>query len=377
MGQDYQVACYYFPNYHVDPRNELTHGKGWTEWELVKNARARFENHNQPKIPMWGYEDESDHNVMAKKIEAAADNGITSFIFDWYWYNDKPFLSGALEKGFLNAKNNRRLKFCLMWANHDWIDIHPKKLSQNPSLLYPGLITRESFEKLTDYVIENYFLHPSYWTIDNKPYFSIYELYTLIKSFGSISETSAALKRFREKTKAAGFADLHLNAIIWNVGVLPCENNINDPFETIAALGFDSMTSYVWIHQVELMNFPATEYEIVSNEIVEHWKTLSRSSSLPYYPNVTMGWDPSPRTVQSDSFEQKGYPFSPILKNNTPGVFRIALERAKNFLDEYKLNPMILTLNCWNEWTEGSYLEPDIVNGYAYLKAVKDVFNRI
>jgi len=264
-----------------------------------------------------------------------------------------------------------------MWANHDWIDIHPKKLSQNPSLLYPGLITRESFEKLTDYVIEKYFLNPSYWTIDNKPYFSIYELFTLIKSFGSISETSAALKRFREKTKAAGFADLHLNAIIWNIGVLPCENNINDPFETIASLGFDSMTSYVWIHQAELMNFPATEYEIIATEIVEHWKMLSLSASLPYYPNVTMGWDPSPRTVQSDSFEQNGYPFSPILKNNTPGAFRIALERAKNFLDEYRLNPMILTLNCWNEWTEGSYLEPDIVNGFAYLQAVKEVFNRI
>jgi hypothetical protein len=27
-----------------------------------------------------------------------------------------------------------------------------------------------------------------------------------------------------------------------------------------------------------------------------------------------------------------------------------------------------------NEWTEGSYLEPDVVNGMKYLEAVRDVF---
>ena len=25
------VLAYYFPNWHVDPRNEQWHGKGWTE----------------------------------------------------------------------------------------------------------------------------------------------------------------------------------------------------------------------------------------------------------------------------------------------------------------------------------------------------------
>jgi hypothetical protein len=36
--------------------------------------------------------------------------------------------------------------------------------------------------------------------------------------------------------------------------------------------------------------------------------------------------------------------------------------------------PSILTINCWNEWTEGSNREPDTIDKMAYLEAVKNVF---
>ena len=36
--------------------------------------------------------------------------------------------------------------------------------------------------------------------------------------------------------------------------------------------------------------------------------------------------------------------------------------------------PPLITINAWNEWAEGSYLEPDTEFKYGFLKAVKRVF---
>ena len=54
--------------------------------------------------------------------------------------------------------------------------------------------------------------------------------------------------------------------------------------------------------------------------------------------------------------------------------FKAALQLTKDKLLSDPNGPRILNINCWNEWTEGSYLEPDLINGMGYLEAVKEVF---
>jgi hypothetical protein len=79
------VASYYFPNYHIRDMNHLPLSRqafleSQSEWELVRGAKPRFEGHQQPLFPAWGYTDEKDPSVMAMKIDAAADHGIDVFI---------------------------------------------------------------------------------------------------------------------------------------------------------------------------------------------------------------------------------------------------------------------------------------------------------
>ena len=85
------VCAYYFPNWHVDPRNEAIHGGNWTEWRVTQHATPRFPGHEQPKIPLLGYGDEADPQVMAAKIRMAADHGVDAIIFDWYYFFDGPY----------------------------------------------------------------------------------------------------------------------------------------------------------------------------------------------------------------------------------------------------------------------------------------------
>ena len=369
------VASYYFGNYHLgDPRNVKMKGRDWCEWELVKAAKPRFPGHHQPNVPLWGYTDESDPKAMEQKI-AAADHGIEAFIFDWYYYDDGPFLDRPIDIGFLKAANNSRLKFSFMWANHDWIELHPYTKGAPRKVLFPGKVSPESFEKICAHVINDYFKHPSYWKIEGQPYFSFYDLTRLLENFGSVEAARAALDKFRAAVKAAGFPGLHLNAVAWGQPILPNEKVPVDSAKLVRDLGFDSVTSYVWIHHVPLPQ-QATDYNLVRDGYFKYWNSAVKKFGLPFFPNVTMGWDPSPRCDQRDKFDASGYPFTNTIGGNTPERFKEALAMTKRRLlaQPESAGPRILNINCWNEWTEGSYLEPDQRNGMKYLEAVRDVF---
>ena len=105
---DYYVAAYVWPSCHDDqPKGrEMLWAEGTGEWEVIKKGNPRFEGHYQPKQPLWGYELDNDPKVVEKWIDVATDHGVNVFIYDWYWYDESPYLESALNDGFLKAKNN-------------------------------------------------------------------------------------------------------------------------------------------------------------------------------------------------------------------------------------------------------------------------------
>lgn len=363
---DVTVACYYFPNWGP---------LATSEWNIVKFAQPKFEGHQQPKVPLWGYENENDPAVMAKKIDSAANNGIDAFIFDWYYYDpattqtlDGKYLYKALEEGFLKASNNEKLQFAVMWCNHD---VGTMK----------GAVSPATFDSICNYLINNYFKRPNYWKIDGCPYFSIYQFNTFLQSFDNDTDKAIqALQTFRNKVKAAGFPDLHLDGSLWGLSGPDRDRIIN-------TLNINSVSTYVWVHHVVLPKFPTSEYQNVANTYFNYVEKGGGSNGLetsanmipvPYYLNVTMGWDASPRcgavTASYWMGHQSPYPFGPVIVNNTPYEFKKYLAKAKALTILKPQNQRIIMINSWNEWGEGSYLEPDNVNGMKYLNAIKDVF---
>lgn len=372
MAGRYEVGAYYFPNYHVDPRNEAAHGAGWTEWELVRRAHPRFPGHRQPRVPLWGFEDEADPAVFARKIDTAADHGIGHFLFDWYHYEDGPFLNCCLDEGYKGASNRHRLQYALMWANHTWVDIHPAKYAGEPDVLQRGEVSPAGWGRIMDRLVADHFAHPGYLRVDGRPYFSIYELATFLRGLGGVEAGREGLEELRRRCRAAGQPEPHLNCVLWGHIVLPGEQVIQDPARVLPALGFDSFTSYVWVHHVAPVGEPTTPYRAMEDGYLAYAERAVSEIPLPYFPNATVGWDPSPRCCQSDTYRTTGYPWTPVLDGNTPAAFAAALRRVRAHMDRHGIQMM--SINAWNEWTEGSYLEPDTERGMGYLRAIREVF---
>lgn len=374
---DITVAAYYYPCTHPHPRWDKAKYPGFTEWDLIRKAKPRFEGHKQPKVPVWGYLDESDPAVMAKKIDAAADYGVDAFIFDWYYYDDSPYLEGALDEGFLKADNNSRMKFALMWANHDWYDIQGYNPAEPIKLLYPGRITSQTWDTITDLVIGRYFKHPSYWKIDGKPYFSIYEMQLFLNSFGSVQAAREALDGFRKKAEKAGFPGLHINSILWGQPNLPGGTTPADWPTLCKGLNLDSLTGYTWVHHGALNygTFPVSDYTWGRDRYLGFLDGALKNYPVPYFPNTTLNWDNSPRAhPDADWSRPAAHVVNPVMQENTPAAFKEATQMIVERLLASSVEPKIITINAWNEWPEGSCLEPEQEYGYGYLEVVRELF---
>jgi len=367
VANKYDIAAYVWPAYTGDElRTRMFWPEGMGEWQSVKNSVKKTPEHNWPRKPLWGYVNEADRYVMEMQIDAAADHGVNVFIYDWYWYDARPFLENCLNDGYLKAKNNDRVKFYLMWANHDangcW-DTRLSHLGSDP-IIWKGAVDRQEFEIIGRRLIEKYFKHPSYYTIDAKPVFSIYDLDSLMKGLGGMAATCDAFAWFRAQALQAGLPGLHLQLIYWNQhlnlsGMDGARTTVSK--ELVATLGFDSLTHYQFVHFINIDR----DYNEIMVDVVQEWGRLDQSFDIPYYPHISMGWDNNPRFKE----------FRPgIVKNNTPENVQKALEQAKTFADAHAQQPPLITINSWNEWTETSYLQPDDLYGYGYLEAVKAVF---
>ncbi len=372
--KNYDIAAFVWPSYTGDePRTRIFWPDGIGEWQTVKSMTNKgYEGCRWPRIPLWGYENEADSTVMEKQIECAVSYGVNVFIYDWYWYDNRPFLENCLNDGFLKAKNNTDMQFCLMWANHNATHLWDKRNSDKDldTVIWSGVVTPEIFSDICDRTIEKYFLKENYYCIDGCPVYMIFDIDNFIRSFGTSDECKKGLEKFRRKTVGAGFKGLHFQVVHWRNRVFnwlsdeDSQKGVNSS-QMYDFLGVDSVTSYNWGCSADLDGEFSEVADNYINAITEETKGLN----IPFYPNISVGWD---NNVRFNDFVPG------VIVNNTPASFKIACEKIKSFADDSMSNGVMkapfITVNSWNEWTETSYLEPDDLYGYGYLEAIKEVF---
>jgi len=304
---------------------------------------------------------------MEKQIDAAADHGVNVFIYDWYWYDNRPFLENCLNDGYLKARNNHRVKFYLMWANHDVKYVWDKRMAHldGETVVWGASVNRSQFEEIAVRLISKYFKHPSYYTIAGCPVFQIYDLNRLVAGLGGLEQTSAAFAWFREQAVKAGLPGLHLQLTSWgshrkNLSGVDADAAVT-PADVVSRLGFDSQTNYQFVHFTNIDR----DFAEILEDVRKEWARMDNDFPVPYFPHISVGWDNNPR------FQT----FRPgVVKNNTPAAVEKGFLMAREYADAHPGQPPLITINSWNEWTEASYLQPDDLYGYGYLEAVRRVF---
>ena len=373
-----EVFAIYFPSWHPDKHYEQWYGKGFSEWELVKTTKPLFKNHKQPRVPTWGYFDESDPEMMKRQIDLAADSGITGFIFDWYWYDGVEFLEKPLNEAFLNAPNRNRVKFAIMWANHSWgiwpaldegcrgMNGNENQASREPFL--KAFHSEDDLRRVMEYSCEKYFKCENYWKIDGKPVYSIYNCNRIFQDI----EPADVLRIMNEVARKHGFPGIYT---MMNIGC--CNDNEYycgwGRIPKMRDSGFDSVFAYNSGLRSDFEKYvnPGEPTKDFSHGMVNQrycWERIAEQG-LPFFPSITVGGDVSPRWSRELTYpwDYKKMGYYPITVNNTP-------ERIAELLrDALSFDTKAVIINAWNEWTEGMFLLPDNHDGSERLDKIKEV----
>jgi len=317
---DYLVGAYYFPGWHTAAR-----------WAPLRDYPERQ--------PLLGWYREGDPEVADWQIKWAVEHGINFFLYDWYWDRGHRHLEHGIHDGLFHARYQNLIKFCLLYANH------------NPQ----GSHSPEDFEKITQFWIENYFKRPNYLTIDGKPVVVMFSSQNPARDMGT-EKVKPTFDRMRQMCREAGLGGLYLVA---------CINNGTNLLQKMRDQGYDAVSGYNWPHA----NMTAAEtaahrapFATCADGYRQAWDQIAAANILPLIPPVCGGWDARPWHGEATL----------VRTGRTPELFEHHLRGCKQFLDQHKQK--MLLVEAWNEWGEGSYIEPHREFGFGYLEAIRKVF---
>ena len=363
----YDVAAYIWPSYHYEPRTEHFWPEKDGEWYTVRRGTSRFDGHDMPRIPLLGWQDEADPAVMREHVRLAREHGIRVFIVDWYWYENAPCFERQLNEALLPALEGTDCRVCLMWANHDvdtlWNMHVDTRWDQPRPTLWTGCVGRRDLEPMFDRLIERYLSLDCYYRIDGRPVFSLFSYPNFIAGLGGLDAAADAVGWMRRRCSDRGLGGLHLQAI--PRGSMRVEGGSGggstSERQIAEALGFDSATAY----QFAMDAGQTGDYVVWASNAMSRWGRYEETYGT-FFPHVSVGWD---NTQRNPSFGRET-----VVTGATPEAFEACLWRARRHLDARPRQAPLVTINSWNEWTEGSYLLPDLRWGYAYLRAIRNVF---
>ena len=355
-----RIIAFYLPQFHTIPENDEWWGKGFTDWNNVRKAKPIFDGHIQPRIP-WenNYYDLSKPETIKWQAQLAKDYQIYGFCFYHYWFNGKLLLEKPAE--LLLANKDIDTHFCFSWANEPWARTWDGKAHH--VIMPQEYGDKSDWERHFKYLLP-FFHDKRYIKEDNCPMFLIYKS-------GSIKRAAEMMACWNEWAKESGFNGIHFVETLRNKEVekreLPFKAKVEfEPMRTLSLQPF-LVLNYKRVRRkiVYCLN-KIFHSEIPLNVPFQFAHVTKRSlnlkSPIGTYGGVFIGWDNTPR---------RGLCSTIILPPSKEDFMNYMEEKMKITREVYHTNYVFV--NAWNEWAEGTMLEPDKYMKYAYLEAIKEL----
>jgi GT2 family glycosyltransferase/glycosyltransferase involved in cell wall biosynthesis len=350
-----KVIAFLLPQFHPVKENDQWWGRGFTEWNNVIRGRPLFRFHYQPRLPKdLGFYDLRHPDTQKHQAKLARDHGVYGFCYYYYWFDGKKMLNEPIEQMLKSGSPDH--PFCVCWANENWSRNWDGQerfvlLKQHYSMASHRTLILEFIEMMRD---RRYIRH------NGKPVLVVYR----IRVIPNWLEVAAM---WREECRKAGIGEIHLCAV--RFGLEPLDG-------PPAEVGLDS---YVMFPPHETVREDVRDKvldldskfrgEIFSYDGVTHGDLTRFKDNYPWpvHRGAMMGWDNTARRLTD----------SRIFQGATPLKFR---KWMKGIVEqEITHNPdkeSLLFINAWNEWAEGSALEPDQKFGDSYLRAVRSTVSK-
>lgn len=344
-----KLIAFYLPQFHPFPQNDEWWGKGFTEWTNVTKAFPNYVDHYQPHYPIHsGYYDLRVAEVMEEQARLAKEYGVYGFSYYFYWFAGTILMDKPLEQMLANPKVE--MPFCFTWANENWSRRWDGQ--ENDILIAQHHSDADSLDFIRH--LMKYFKDERYIKIDGKPLLIIYRA-SIIPDM----EKTAVI--WRQELEKNGFPGLYL--------VCAQSFGIKSPDE----FGFDAsvefpphtVSSTDIRHELQMSNSEFGGHIFSYDQVVAN-AVASKEPDYKLFRASMLSWDNTARK-QHNSHTFHGFSllrYKQWLSSITNNVFNNA---------KYSKDEKLVFVNAWNEWAEGTHLEPDRKFGYGYLQATYDV----
>lgn len=347
-----KAIAFYLPQFHPFPENDGWWGKGFTEWTNVTKAKPNFSGHYQPHLPIHnGFYDLRVPEVMIEQARLAKNYGIHGFNFYYYWFDGKILMHKPFE--ILLENKEIDINFCITWANENWT-------RRWDGAEHDVLIAQRHCDEDSIKFIESlykFFNDERYIRIDNKPVLIIYR----VDIIPNMKETVGL---WRKKAKEAGFDGIYL--------ICAQTFGIKSPLK----YGFDAamefpphaaksseVTSQAGISNKDFQGRVYDYNQVVKNVV------KGEAESYKLFKTAMLSWDNTARKQNASHIFKD---FSLLRFKQWVSHIVSEIYNNENYADDEKL----VFINAWNEWAEGTHLEPDRKYGYGYLQVMHDVLKQ-